>query len=266
MDELLSTRDAARLLGVGATSVKRWADAGMLRCVRTPGGHRRFSRAAVEALFGPPSPDDDGSSWMDRWMAVLLTRRGTEPVLDRLRHERDARGSWWRVAEALGALVAEIGARWERGALTVVQEHIASERLARALSAVAESQLVPADAPAALLMTAEGEDHTLGLSLVELCLREAQWATVWSGRQSPVDQVGAHLDAHRDVRLVAVSASIAMDDRRALARQAGALAELCRPRGVQLLLGGAGAWPEPAPYGHRIHDLGELAAALELEP
>ena len=36
--------------------------------------------------------------------------------------------------------------------------------------------------PVCLLACAEGDDHTLGLSLAELCLREAGWATLWAGR------------------------------------------------------------------------------------
>ena len=45
--DLMTTREAAELLGVGTTSIKRWADDGTLECVRTAGGHRRFPRAAV---------------------------------------------------------------------------------------------------------------------------------------------------------------------------------------------------------------------------
>ena len=46
-DELLSTREVSEMLGVGTTSIKRWADEGELECVRTPGGHRRFPLRAV---------------------------------------------------------------------------------------------------------------------------------------------------------------------------------------------------------------------------
>ena len=46
-EELLSTREVSELLGVGTTSIKRWADEGELECVRTPGGHRRFPLRSV---------------------------------------------------------------------------------------------------------------------------------------------------------------------------------------------------------------------------
>lgn len=48
----LSGTDVADLLGVSTTTVARWADDGKLPSVRTKGGHRRYERAAVEALRG----------------------------------------------------------------------------------------------------------------------------------------------------------------------------------------------------------------------
>jgi excisionase family DNA binding protein len=43
--------EACRLLGVSPSTVRRWADSGMVRTFVTPGGHRRFSRAGLEALL-----------------------------------------------------------------------------------------------------------------------------------------------------------------------------------------------------------------------
>jgi excisionase family DNA binding protein len=43
--------EACRLLGVSPSTVRRWGDSGMVRTFLTPGGHRRFSRAGLEALL-----------------------------------------------------------------------------------------------------------------------------------------------------------------------------------------------------------------------
>jgi excisionase family DNA binding protein len=43
--------EASRLLGVSPATLRRWSDAGRLRVFTTPGGHRRFSRAALERLL-----------------------------------------------------------------------------------------------------------------------------------------------------------------------------------------------------------------------
>ena len=38
----LTLSEAAQLLGIHPTTLRRWTDDGEIRCVRTPGGHRRF--------------------------------------------------------------------------------------------------------------------------------------------------------------------------------------------------------------------------------
>lgn len=43
--------EASRVLGVSHATLRRWSDAGRLRVFTTPGGHRRFSRAALESLL-----------------------------------------------------------------------------------------------------------------------------------------------------------------------------------------------------------------------
>lgn len=47
----MSLGEASRLLGVSSATVRRWADAGRIRPFTTPGGHRRFSRAALERML-----------------------------------------------------------------------------------------------------------------------------------------------------------------------------------------------------------------------
>jgi excisionase family DNA binding protein len=48
--------EACRVLGVSPSTVRRWADTGVVRAFVTPGGHRRFSRAALLALLPQHAP------------------------------------------------------------------------------------------------------------------------------------------------------------------------------------------------------------------
>ena len=52
-DPLLTPAEVAKLLRVHPKSVTRWAQAGMIECIKTPGGHRRFRRSAVERFVVP---------------------------------------------------------------------------------------------------------------------------------------------------------------------------------------------------------------------
>lgn len=47
----LGLSEASRLLGVSPATLRRWSNAGRLRVFTTPGGHRRFSRSALERLL-----------------------------------------------------------------------------------------------------------------------------------------------------------------------------------------------------------------------
>ena len=44
---LMSPEQVARVFGVDAKTVSRWADEGRMRYIRTPGGHRRFFEAEI---------------------------------------------------------------------------------------------------------------------------------------------------------------------------------------------------------------------------
>jgi excisionase family DNA binding protein len=64
VDDLLTPREVAGMLGVRTTTIGRWARIGTLTpVVRTPGGHRRYRREDVEAFrddggnVGPPGED-----------------------------------------------------------------------------------------------------------------------------------------------------------------------------------------------------------------
>lgn len=49
-DPILTTREAARLLGVAVSTAQVWMESGALPTWKTPGGHRRVRRSAVERL------------------------------------------------------------------------------------------------------------------------------------------------------------------------------------------------------------------------
>lgn len=48
---LLRPAAAARLLGVDVATLTRWAKAGHITALRTPGGHRRYRREDCDTLL-----------------------------------------------------------------------------------------------------------------------------------------------------------------------------------------------------------------------
>jgi excisionase family DNA binding protein len=57
---LFTTNDAANMLKVDKSTIKRWTDEGKLKCFRTPGGHRKFK---ADDLYNFMSQFNYGNAW-----------------------------------------------------------------------------------------------------------------------------------------------------------------------------------------------------------
>ncbi len=94
--------EASRVLGVDPDTLRRWADNGKVEVFTTPGGHRRFLKASIEAMLPRPRPAKRPSlSAMgeppDRIAAEFRRRVRTE-LTDQDWHARFGEGSlrWFR--------------------------------------------------------------------------------------------------------------------------------------------------------------------------
>ena len=257
---LLTSAEAARIAGVGPSTVKRWADEGVLACVKTPGGHRRIQRAALERLLRAQQPEGLDPPHAT-WIGSLVSGRRFE-VEGLLLGARARLGSWHAVADELGEVLTELGREWEQGRVTIAQEHVASDVLSRALGRIGDGLPTRLEAPLGVLACAEGDDHTLGLSLAELCLREHGWNTLWLGRRTPLPELLRTASAP-GVAMVMLSASSSSHDVRKLKAIAKKVGARCRARRIGLALGGAGLWPERPAYGERIKSFQAFHQQLE---
>ncbi len=248
---MLTTTEAARLAAVAPSTIKRWADDGILPFSRTVGGHRRFERFAIEEYVrGQARVSSGDESVIDSWIRVLAGGQRYE-VDSRLLEARGRLDGWFRVADEIGRVLAELGRRWASGQLTIAEEHVATDALLRSLTRVGDTLPVRLGGKRCLLLCAGDDDHTLGLSLAELCLRELGVSPLWLGRRTPVAEVG-RLVGEGDVDLVVVSASVTLANQEELARLANDLGAVCSAHEVRLVFGGNGSWPETPSYGVRL--------------
>lgn len=248
---VLTTTEAADLAAVAPSTLKRWADQGLLPFSRTAGGHRRFDRFAVEQFLreqpGSPAADSPvAASWLHR----LLGARRYE-IDGGLLEARARLGSWCNVGEELALALAELGRQWKRGELSIAQEHVASDCLVRALGRVGDAMPMRVNGPTCLLASVAGDDHTIGLSIGDLCLREAGWTPLWLGRSTPAGEI-VRLLREEGIASVALSASAVIEDEKQLRRIAGQVGSACKGARAGLVLAGAGAWPDKPTYGVRV--------------
>lgn len=257
MDDFLTSSQVAALFGVTPMTITRWTDAGRLSCEKTAGKHRRYRRSDIEALRDGTRPTSDVEHWV-----TLLRRPGRASTVEAELLALHAQlGSWDRAADALAPVIEAIGQQWSTGKLSVFEEHTASEQLHRGLARVCDWLPRRVDAPLAVLATPEGEHHTLGLSLVELCLRAQAWETQWIGRSAPAKELKRAIE-NGGLRLLALSAAVSAKNGGQLAKDVRMLERACAVNGVALILGGRGAWPKRLATAMRFDLFADFARAL----
>lgn len=60
-DKLLTPGEVAAMFRVDPKTVTRWAAAGRIPSIRTPGGHRRYRETDVRALLDPSAAAPEGA-------------------------------------------------------------------------------------------------------------------------------------------------------------------------------------------------------------
>ncbi|MFT5141460.1 MAG: excisionase family DNA binding protein [Rhodothermales bacterium] len=293
MDDLITTAEAARIAGVGVTSIKRWANEALIRVTRTPGGHRRVSKSELVRFLksgghaggsgmaavntGQPKdrdlngsapgttgkrtsgiqpPDLDHRSAAEYWAGTVLAA-DVFSLQAALLAVRGKLGSWYDTLDEVTLGLRAIGRHWESGKISAMEEHIGTERLARALNTLTDTMPQSPSDPVCLLTCAPGDSHSLALSLLQLCLREAGWSSLWVGMATPIEDL-FEVVRSGGIQMVAVSASAASVDSAGLAKFSGLVGAACAESGVHLALGGSGAWPDSPPFGRRFQSFSEF--------
>lgn len=68
-DPILTTRKAAELLGVSVRTAQNWIETGALGSWKTPGGHRRIRRSAVQAMLAKHAKEN-GATFEEPFVSV----------------------------------------------------------------------------------------------------------------------------------------------------------------------------------------------------
>jgi DNA-binding transcriptional MerR regulator len=271
--------------GVSEHVLRAWETRyGLLSPTRSAGGFRLYSDAdvrrvqrmrafladglsaaeaarAVLAEVAPPAPDPltvrmalAGGPANLRVALGDLDERAAHAVLDQLFGALTVEAV---IRDVLMPYLHELGDRWERGEVTVGQEHFASNVIRSRLAALATGWGA-GHGPRALLACAPGELHDIALLSFGLVLRRSGWRVVFLGADSPMADVERTADALAP-DLVMLSASDP-------ARFDAIRPELARlAQGRSVALAGAGASKElAAAVGAQYVDHDPVTAAERL--
>ncbi|MBA3806747.1 MAG: helix-turn-helix domain-containing protein, partial [Acidobacteria bacterium] len=261
----LTSKEAARLLGVSEASVKRWADGGLLPTLKTAGGHRRFRPEDVAAfrrggLAGETAAaSNKGGSHERPEVARASQYEATfDEALPRLLFESMVGGHDEETAAMLvnlylqGHTVARIadvvlcpalrmtGDLWQAGELSVAQEHLATRTALSALQTLRTSldARKRASGRSAICCSVEDDFHELPVHLAVLTLEAQGWGIVNLGTSTPFYALSEAV-ARFDPQLVCVASTVFNHPDRA-AREYGEFSTASRRAGASVVLGGVG--------------------------
>jgi excisionase family DNA binding protein len=114
----VSLARACEMLGVYESTLRRWSDSGLIRCYRTPGGHRRFAEDDLVELV------EGGSSRSDRSFE--------REALSRVRRHLGAdEGAEWH--EWVGRSERELFRRMGRRLVSIMNQYISCSEASDAL-------------------------------------------------------------------------------------------------------------------------------------
>lgn len=284
---LVSTAQAAKALGVGVSSVKRWVDDGVLPAFKTAGGHRKLCLADVLRLAKekdfphldlkqlplacPPvavNHDADDATALFR----LLRDGDAEAVEGVIRTAYLGGMPLGRLAdEVIQPAMTKIGIEWEAGRIDVYHEHRATlicDQAILGLKHLLEGRNPQADAPLAIGGSPHSHWHSLANVLAEAVLLEAGWQAINFGANTPLASFRKAIKEFRP-KLLWLSIN-PLDDPDGFLSEYRQLFDDARQADVAVAIGGLGLTEElreKMPYTTYGDGLGHLAAfARSLHP
>ena len=257
----LTTREVARLCRVSDATVKRWAEADLLKSERTNGGHRRF-RAEEVARFQRDLNLGLKITHGDESIAKAKSRRlesigqTGSPLFNSLlagceegtaKQLIDSHLNGTPLVEIFDSLISavmcEVGERWASGELTVTQEHVATRAAFAAMHKLRNVLPVPQlNGNVAMCCAIEGDLHELPTYMAQLTIENEGWEVINFGATTPVYGLIEEIAAHPP-KLVCISATVIVDPER-LFRDYREFREKASRLRIPVILGGR-AFSEP---------------------
>lgn len=192
-------------------AVKRLMDVGM-----RPG---KIVRCAIEELNALADrrierPGDETASAAERDFVALLRSHDAAGLQNALANQLMRQGLQRFVLETMAPLNRAVGEAWMRGELQIFEEHLYTEQLQVALRTAINAFPRQSGTPRTLVTTFPGEQHGLGLLMVEALLVPEGTQCISLGVQTPLDDIRRAALAHK-ADIVALSFSAAFPVRQA---------------------------------------------------
>ncbi len=255
-----NSEEAARILGVNVSTIKRWTDEGKLNCIKTRGGHRKFlmehmagflqrNRKKLEKvnLFPIETETDLRISQHIikgdfNYLTDFVLKNSLASNIERIQQVMNGLylGQYplYQIYDSLVTPVLyRIGDLWADGKISIVEEHIASQAIYDAVIRLQGIIRLPRRKTGkALCLNFSGEFHSLALKMVEHILELQGFRVYYAGQNTPSIRMETVFENFRPDR-VYVSGTV-VEDQQKTEREFLAICGFCRDYGAKLFVGG----------------------------
>ncbi len=265
-EKVLTTSQAALLLRVHESSVKRWSNLGELELEKTAGGHRRIQfdtlidfarKKEIASELLAFSPHEEEVAWagfsarekndFEPLCEIILRFCDTESPrwLSRLfRYLEDAFGlPTARIFDmGVAGALREVGRQWETGSRTIALEHRFTQKILDALHGILtglEESRAYGSIPGrhAVIGCAEGCHHEIGGLMTRILLEQDGWTVTYLGANVPFEELAGIQELERaQLMCVPFVAPLGISDVRRCLKVIGALYQPAAP--YRLVIGG----------------------------
>jgi methanogenic corrinoid protein MtbC1 len=253
LSDLVSPKQVARAIGVSESSLKRWCDQGLIKTVKTVGGHRkmqvsdvlRFIRDSNQELVSPAilelPPTTEGAELglsRGRPLMVEALLNGNEEVARQIVFDLYLAKHPLCVIcdEVIAGAFRDIGQRWACNEADMYQERRGCEIALRILFDLRRRQKLPSKPKLAIGGTIEGDVYALPSTMAELVLREAGWNATSLGTSLPFRSL---IRAIRETQPKLFWLSVShLQPTINFVKEFTGLSKVCHEMGVALAIGG----------------------------
>ena len=175
-------------------AIKRLMDVGM-----RPGKIVRSTLDELNALADRriERRSEEAAPAVERNLVALLQRHDAVGLQNALANQLMGQGLQRFVLETMAPLNRAVGEAWMRGELQIFEEHLYTEQLQVALRTAINAFPRQSGAPRVLVTTFPGEQHGLGLLMVEALLVPEGTQCISLGVQTPLEDIRRAALAHQ---------------------------------------------------------------------
>lgn len=260
--QYFTSQEAAMILGVNVSTVKRWTDEGKLQCIASAGGHRRFLLRHLSEFLQAHNTKTSKinvfpiDSEMDLHIAHRILKRDYPFLIDYVLPQAFAsrRDLIQHVLNGLylaqvplheiydhliTPVLHHIGSLWAEGTITVSNEHLATQSIKDAVIRLQGLLQLPSEKQGtALCLNLSGELHDIALKMVDHILETRGFNVLYTGQVTPIVDLDQVFEKFRPDRLYISSTMVA--DTHSAQSELDRCAHLCSLYETRMFVGGAG--------------------------